>query len=362
MKRCLSLILAVCAVLLLSVTVLTAGAADQYAHDWSVYVMEDNSGGIPGFKAPPEYAYGESGLRITPSADMDSYTVQSDNAYLLDDGFFLEIEVTDITYENVLIFHLWDQSGVLIGNYNCGSGWYGMIAIDGAGNDYMMSLLMEAASSSKSGGTEILGSMKVNTSSKADGTGRYTLSLTDGSLRINGSIIPGMEDALKFLHAKNPDGNAYIGVSIMTADEHETLSGMTVTRFGKTEVVATIPGTDIIPETQAPDTETQEPDAGETTAVTDVGTDKPVSPPDTDPEDSTVPGGSDDPEETTGQGVTIVTRPADEGEESETQSTIDRLKDVYGQANTACQATMSASGLLCVVIMAGGYLGLRKKK
>ena len=48
-------------------------------------------------------------------------------------------------------------------------------------------------------------------------------------------------------------------------------------------------------------------------------------------------------------------------EESETLSTADRLKDVYGEAVSFCHSSMGASGIVCVAAMGAAFVLLRKK-
>ncbi len=345
MKRWLALALSVIT-FLLAACILPASAEEETVDDWSVYIMEETSSGVPVFKDPPTYSYTKRGLRVTPTKDMTRYTIQLDTPQPLSEDFFLELEVEDVTLENTLMFHLWNQSGVLIGNHNCGSGWYSMISVNSDGSDYMMSLNVEANSPSAKGWTEILGSMKVSTDVYRR-VGRYTLSMKDGILRLNGSAVPGLDEALKHLKERCPDGMVYIGVSIVSFNEGVPTAPITVTRFGKDETTAPIPGSTAVPDITPTETVSDETASGET------GTGDPA-------EETTAPEAPSDesePHET----VTVPTVPMPEPE-SETVNTFEQLKDIYGQASARCHSTLGLSGLGYVAAVTLGALLLRKKK
>lgn len=337
MKRWLALALSV-VTFLLTVCVLPASAEEETVDDWSVYIMEETSNGVPVFKDPPAYSYTKRGLRVTPTKEMTRYTIQLDTPHPLSEDFFLELEVENVTLENTLMLHLWNQSGVLVGNYNCGSGWYGMISVNSDGSDYMMSLDVEANSPSATGWTDILGSMKVNTEVYRR-VGRYTLSMKDGILRLNDSAVPGLDEALKHLKEKSPDGMVYIGMSLVSFEEGVPTSPITVTRFGKDKATALIPGSTAVPDTTPGETGTGDP-AEETAS----------------PE---APSDESEPHET----VTVPTVPVPMPEpESETVNPFEQLKDIYGQASAQCHSTLGLSGLGYVAAVALGALLLRKKK
>lgn len=356
MKRWIALALSLI-VLLGAACVISVSAEEDNIAEWSVYIMEETKNGVPVFKDPPDHSYTKRGLRVTPTKKMTEYTVQLDTPVSLEEGIYLELEVEDVTQENMLMIHLWDQSGVLIGNYNCGSGWYAMISVDSDGNDYMMSLAVEGDGDSTSGWTDILGSMKVSTETFGR-TGRYSLSVADGILRLNGSAVPGLDEALEHLAKKAPDGKVYVGVSISCYDEGTSAAAMTLTRFGKDASTATIPGTNTVPGTDPVETE----------------------PADTAP-DGTAPDGTDTaepPEEDSSSGSDTDERDTEEESETlrdfsdplgtrpvipeDTRSPLEQFKDVYSQASAQCHSTIGLSGLGYTVAIALGALLLRKKK
>jgi hypothetical protein len=355
MKRWIALALSV--ITLLTACAFSALAEESDAPDWSVYAMEENKNGVPIFKDPPAHSYTKRGLRVTPTKRMASYTVQLDAPVSLEEGLYLELELEDVTLENMLMIHLWNQNGVLIGNYNCGSGWYAMISVNEDGSDYMMSLNAEAVAGSSPGWTDILGSMKVNTEVKGR-VGRYTLSVADGIVRLNGSAVPGLDEALEHLAKKTPDGKVYVGVSVMSFDEGVSTSAMVLTRFGKDEASATVPGTNAVPGTSPSETEP-------------VGT----APDETIPDETDT--GTSTEEDSSSESVTDETDGETESETlrdfsdplgtqpvipEDTRSYLEQFKDVYGQASAWCHSTVGLSGLGYAAAIALGALLLRKKK
>lgn len=378
-RSCFRVMAYIVAVLLLFGCVTVAVHAEP-AMDWSVYSMEENENRVPVFKTPPAYEYTDRGLRVTPAEGMESYTVQYGRACSPDEGFFMELTVENVSMGNMLFLHVWDQSGMTVGNLHCGSGWYCIISLDKNGNDFMMSVRLWETTDSVKGGSEILGTMSVKTA-VSDDAGTYSLAVADGVLRLNGTAVPGWEEALRFLKEKSPNGEVYVGATLMGAEAVMSLSSMTVTRFGRNEATATIVGTDVIPETTPPSAETKpaEPDSGASSDSRPADTAEPADPQPTDtaePADPTDPSAPEatakpeDPEQSrpdgTGGGES---RPAEtdefgnyrEPEESETLSTADRLADVYGEAVSACHASFGAGGAVCVAIMGAAFLLLRKK-
>jgi hypothetical protein len=355
MKRWIALVLSV--ITLLAACAFSALAEESDTLDWSVSAMEENKNGVPIFKDPPAHSYTKRGLRVTPAKGMDSYTVQLDTPVSLEDGIYLELELENVTLGNTLMIHLWDQNGVLIGNYNCGSGWYAMISVNANGNDYMMSLNAQAVEGTSPGWTDILGSMRVTTEVNGR-TGRYSLSVADGIVRLNGSAVPGLDEALDHLAKKASDGKVYVGVSVMSFDEGVSTSSMVLTRFGKDEASATVPGTNTVPgttpsETEPTGTDPEEMNPGE--ADTGASTEENVSSEavtdetDGETESETLRDFSDP----------LGTRPVIP---EDTRSPMEQFKDVYNQASAWCHSTVGLSGLGYVAAVALGALLLRKKK
>lgn len=357
MKRWIALALSVITVLL-AACAFSASAEESETAVWSVYAMEETQNGFPVFKDPPAHSYTKRGLRVTPAKKMTSYTVQLDTPISLDEGLYLELELEDVTLENMLTIHLWDQSGVLIGNYNCGSGWYTMISVSEDGDDYMMSLTVGAAQGSSLGWTDILGSMKVNTELKGN-VGRYSLSVIDGILRLNGAAVPGLDEALDYLAKTTGDGKVYVGVSIMSFGEGSTTSAMTLTRFGKDEASATIPGTNTVPGTTPEETKPEEIKPEETTSDETASgeTDSDFS----SEEESASDAMTDETESETLRDFSdpLGTYPAIP---EDTRDAMEQFKDVYRQASAWCHSTIGPGGLGYVAAVALSALLLRKKK
>lgn len=351
MKRCLAVMLTMCFCLL---TLLPITAAQGEQDQWSVYVAREDANGMPVFEEPPTYAYGEQGLLVTPLEGMRGYTIQSDEAISLDEGFFLQLRVEDLSLKNTLMIHLWSQSGVLIGNYNSGSGWYAMTSVHEDGNDIMMSLNVTKTRGSTEGSTSILGTMKVKTVTQGKG-GIYTLSADNGILRMNGSVIPGLDEVVDHLKAECPQGKVYVGVTLMSFDESIPVSALCLTRFGRDEATATVPGAEDPSESLPAEDQTAESLPAETApAQTTASTDAP-----------TVPFGEETGSVTTevgeeGQGsLPETTEPESE---SETLSSFERLKDAYGQASTQCRSTIGLGGLGYLFAVTLAALLLRKRR
>jgi hypothetical protein len=172
-----------------------------------------------------------------------------------------------------------------------------------------------------------------------------------------------LDEALDHLAKKTSDGKVYVGVSVMSFAEGGATSGMTLTRFGKDEASAVIPGTNTVPGTTPEETKPEE-----------------TKPEGTDPDD-TVPCETDTgistEEDSTSEAETDETDGETESETlrdfsdplgtqpvipEDTRSPLEQFKDVYGQASAQCHSTIGLSGLGYVAAVALGALLLRKKK
>ncbi len=265
MKRLWILLLALCTVTLSCVGAVTLGAEEASTEVWSIYSLKEDANGMPYFATAPTYEYTEDGLKVTPVATMDSYTVQTDHAYYLDQGIYMEIKLDKPAVAGVLVFHIWDQNGMMVSNFNCGSGWEGMIQLDQSNSHYMMSAFIQGSTGPDDEGyAGILGSMKVNVPHADDGSVTYALYLKDGILRVNGSVVVGMDEALANLMEKRPDGSVYFGATVLMG-EKGGLIPITVARFGTSPETAAVPGVGgELPETGEPSIETIAPGPIET--------------------------------------------------------------------------------------------------
>ena len=407
MKRIWILMLALCVTALFCVSTLGLGAEEADTEIWSVYSSHEDASGVPHFGTPPTYAYTPEGLRVTPLDKMESYTVQTDRAYSVDDGLYMEIKLDEPVKTGILIFHLWDQNGLVVNNFHCGSGWQGMVQLEQTSSQFMISVTIQGAKSLKEDGTaNILGSMRMATPTADDGSVTYALSIKDGVMRINGSVVVGTEEALKLLKESRPDGSVYVGVSVIL---NQSLGGhpLTVTRFGTSRETASVPGSNAdLPQTgetssgtPAPEPTVTEPTVTEpavtqpvvteptvtqptvteptvTEPTTDVGTEGPV--PETRPggDSETNPG---EPGQTCGpEEVTTVYDPygdppdmttekydppfAEKGTETRREIKDDAVDNFMAKLETGCASALGVGGIGLLSVLAAAYVCARKKK
>jgi hypothetical protein len=377
MKRLWITLFALYTAVFFCVCVPAAGAEEANTEVWSIYALEEDANGVPYFGAPPTYAYTERGLQVTPATAKGSYTIQTDHAYYMDKGIYLEITVDNPDTIGVLFFHIWDQNGVLVNNYNCGSGWECLIQLDKPETKFMISALVQGSDGDDLGDASILGSMKTEVPVNADGTATYSLELKNDILRINGSVVAGMDEVLAYLRQIRPDGSVYFGVSVVTGDKSEPIP-ITVTRFGTSKETAFVPGTSgQLPETGEISTGITVPDPD----VTDPAEDGSSSlSPETTPSGEPVPtpdvtgpaGGSDG----TVQEGTESREPGKETEddfdspfeetEPETKKTIqndkiDKFMDKMEQISAGCGSALGAGSLGIASLLAAACFYARKR-
>lgn len=380
MKRIWVLFLAFCTVTLSCVCMLTPGATGANTDIWSVYSMMGDEDGNIFFGTAPSFAYTDEGLRVVPFEEIESYTVQTDHAYSVDDGLYMEIKLDQPAEAGMLVFHLWDQSGFLLSGLNCGSGWQGMLQLNPSETQYMVSTFVHGATASEEGQAIVLGSVKLSVPVAEDGSVSYSIRLKDGALQINGRAVTGAEKALAMLREKRDDGSVYLGVSIAMS-EAGGLIPLTVARFGTSPENASVPGADgQLPETgeEAPETvpptppETTHPAPPETTPPAEQETED--DGPQTTPDDGqgttpaeTVPGESMSDTEPAG---TVNPEPdapyGDPETEHETRKEIhneqvDNFMEKLENMNQGCTSAIGAGGLGCLSLLAAAYLGLRKR-
>ena len=243
MKRLWVLFLALCTAMLSCVGVLIPSAEGANTDIWSVYSLLEDQDGNPYFGTAPAYEYTEEGLRVTPPEEIESYTIQTDHAYRMDDGLYMEIKLDQTVDAGMLVFHIWDQSGFILSNLNCGSGWQGMLQLNRNETQLMLSAYVRGSTPDKEGQDFVMGSMKLPAPVTEDGSVTYSLSLKDDILRINDRVVGGMEDVLSLLRDKTDGGNVYFGVSAVMSPFGGPIP-ITVTRFGTSQEDASVPGTD----------------------------------------------------------------------------------------------------------------------
>ena len=368
MKRIWVLFLAFCTVTLSCVCMLAPGATGTDTDIWGVYSMMGDENGNIFFGTAPSFAYTDEGLRVVPFEGIGSYTVQTDHAYSMDDGLYMEIKLDRPAEAGMLVFHLWDQSGFLLSGLNCGSGWQGMLQLNPSESQYMVSTFVHGATASEEGQAIVLGSVKLSTPVAEDGSVSYSICLKDGVFQINGRAVTGAEKALAMLREKRDDGSVYLGVSIAMSEMGGQIP-ITVTRFGTSPEDAAVPGTGgQLPETGASDPETIPFAPSETNDPVDRETDP------TDPGSKPDGGEPDAPVETAPNGETGRPGSVDtaDGEtydpygdpetESETRKEIhnEKVDDFMGKLE-GCTSAIGIGAVGFTIVLAAAFLGLHKK-
>lgn len=383
-RRILTCLLAV-TMIILSVTAVSfpAGAATPTTGEiWSVYTLVENQNGIPVYGTPPTFAYGDDGLTISTAAD-DDYTVQSDYAYSLQDGFFVEIRMNDTeTFigKNQLVFHLWSQVGMIVGYDRSGSGYYGLISV--AGDAHYLISMGVVEDGSEAGKSKLFGATKLQPKKAADGSFVYTMSVVDGVFYVNGKEINESGEIMQFLGQTCPKG-VHVGATLMAGEDADHTS-VTLTRFGRTQSTAAIPGTVKIPENPpAQETETTapaDPNQPDTPTTDLIETEKPQEQVTKDPEDTREPAEDEatdaapprdtDPSDPTPDGDGTDPAPDGEGEENKESITLDgdvaqNTLDFFNKINLfdGCSSTVSlVGGVALATLLCGAALSLKKKE
>ncbi len=379
--------LMVCAVLVVLLYAATVGAASGATGVWSAYAMAENKVGRPYFSDPPTAAYTPDGFCVTPTEETAHYTLQTKQPLSLEDGVYWELRVEQASAGNALVFHVWDQYGLLVDNNRCGSGWYVAIG-DYNGTTHLVSMTAAASAATTKEEAGILGVGAVSIPVNDDGSATYTLSYANGVLRINGVAVTGTDKALTFLNSLRDDSCFYFGVTVMTVENDDPLSAVTLTRFGTSAATAVVP--------TAGSSSSEDTAAADTTATTTRPQDSSVSTNPTDETtDSTVPvtgtGDGDDtsrspePDETTVGTLdaesdrvsdgepsaplgTDPSRDSDEGTLSEpgeesTEGLLDQFKDLLNQAGAtnSCTSAVGTGLFVSLSVMAAVAYAVRKK-
>ena len=388
MKRLWILLLTLCVSALFCVSTLGLGAEEAKTDIWNVYSLKEDMNGLPHFDIPPNYEYTSEGLRVSPREGMESYTVQSDMAFSLEDGLYMEVKLDSSPKLGVMVFHLWDQSGMMLSNFHCGSGWEGLLQLDPNTSQLVLSAFVRDAKVAQDGGTlSILGTMKVNSPIAEDGSVTYSLTVKDNALYINGTPVVGTEEAIRNLKEIRPDGTFYVGVTVNMTGQDDGIP-LTVTRFGLSSDSATVPGmSGELPETGPAVVETTAPPSNESEAPTGTKEDtktptgdetKPTEP-ETGPsgsQDTTAAGSGQATEPTTEEGTTYdpYGDPPDMTTESynspfrETEPTTrreikdDAVDNFMAKIEANCASSLGVGSLGIVSVMAAAYVCIRRKE
>lgn len=378
MKRLWILSLALCLTALFCAGTLGLGAEEANPNIWNVYSAKTDPNGTPIISIPPRYEYNGEGLRVTPLERMVTYTVQTEHAFSMDDGVYMEVKLDEPVELGVMVFSLWDQSGMMLGNYHCGSGWQGSIQLDPSSDQFFMSSFMyEAKGPLDNGSISILGTMKVGGVATEDGGVIYALSIKDGALSINGIPVVGTEEIMTNLRGLRPDGSVYFGVTMNMTGWDDGIP-MTITRFGTSKETAAIPGTggslpdtgDDVPTTEAPKPTETEPPAEDTTSKPAPDT-RPNGGEDTlppEPESETDPSAPTETEteyDPFGDPPDMTTEKYDPPfaeKETETRREIkDEAVDNMMEKLEGCTSTLGMGALALTATLAAAYVCVRKK-
>ena len=245
---------------------LPAGAEDVPGGLWNVYNLTQANNGFPMYGAPPSYTYITNGLRMETDK-LSAYTVQSQTSYKLEEGVYFSLEVENSTKADTIMFHVWDQSGVLLGNYHSGSGWYGLVSL-GVDGGQILSMNLQATSNDKEGAVNVVGIGMTRPLKGSGGSYKYTLSVIDGVFYINNTPVPGMDKIHQHLDALDGGEGFYIGATVMSM-EGSVAPTSTLVAFGTERANAYRPKAPAVdPEETEPDTDAADPDP-ETNPVPD---------------------------------------------------------------------------------------------
>ena len=368
---------------MLAATILPVSAnAPTTGEIWSVYTLTEDEKGLPHYGTIPRYEYAEDGLYIEPVESAD-FTVQSDHTYDPAKGLFMEIRVEDAEVfqkHNQLVFHLWNQSGVIVGYDRAGSGFYGLISALN-GEHYLICMGILEKTGSADSDAVLFCAIKLQPRYTADGKLVYTLAVKDNGVYVNGERLEKSQEIMAFLKQVTTDGKVHVGATVCCR-EGEPATSVTVTRFGLKEATAVTPGTAVVPDTPTvtlpaepdtqPDPETQPSDENETPAP-DVGdqTDETPSLDVTTPageetdlsQTEGVNGGNDRPDGGEPDGGSA----GDDDGESDTLVPGDMAQDVvelFQKINPfqSCQSSLSWSGITALTVMLLAAVMLTRKR
>ena len=242
-----------------SVTMIPAVAGAPTEGDiWSIYNFELNANNMPTYGKVPAHSYTSKGLHIVPDEE-EEFTVQTEYAYSLSEGFFMEICIEDAALfdeSNQLVFHLWDQMGMIVGYGHSGSGYYALIS-PGTDNHYVVGMVTREGKGDRDGESSVAGAIRVPSAVTDDGKYYFTISASKGVIMVNGKAISKNAEVVDFLKSTSEGGNVYVGFTMISLNQ-ASLSPVTVTRFGTDEATATVPHA-AAPDVTDPDTQPSAP-------------------------------------------------------------------------------------------------------
>lgn len=260
-KRILALLL--CAVMLLTmipVVTLTVGAA-EIEGDWTTYrdateypVEGEEEDPDRVYNPAPGYEYTDDGFtviqpdwtNITPF-----YTIQTKDKQNVKDGIYLEFRIDEYSFggdqeaDQWICVSLNTEANVKPGKTNYGGNWLSLIRGGSDGHAGAQPHLTDPA-------TEDFGGTFANhggTNSivlDQDEEGRYIVKFevswngSEYEMKLNGTVMPGADQATALLEKLNSNGDFYVGITIQTMVKSGT-AGLTITKFGTSAEDATTP-------------------------------------------------------------------------------------------------------------------------
>lgn len=359
MKRWLSAFFAVALVLALLLPTGAAQTGEGYdpKADWMAYVLTVDENGVTREGTPPPTQFTDAGFGVVSTEGSLRYALSMAKPLASENGFYLEVEVSKLSLESLLVISAWDEPRIAPGNSTNGGGWYIVIQLDDDSRLYGFHMLVDGAE-----GKSLFTTIDMGNTDTAEDTRTVSVEMRNNNLWINGKAMEGGGEIVRFLKNR-PGDHLYVGATVIADEEIAEASPITLTRFGATKDAAYVPGTVPPPVETVSDGEGQdssdvtiEPDspAPEESFVTE-----PATATDTVSEvagSPTLPGPTDatteKPMETTEKELPTV---------PETTNELDMFLDLYERAG-GCMSVAGSTTLVFLAIVAGGVYVLSKKR
>ncbi len=377
MKRPLSALCGLCAVVgLLAALLIPIRAlepADDYdpRADWMVYSVRANEFDEVFDQTPPEAQFTDSGYGIASGENIERYTLATARPMASLDGFYLELDVEQVSLDGILALAIWDEPR-MVADYPChGSGWYTVIPLFDADN------LMELSSTvtdvpTGQDGSRLLGDTIIPKIAQGEDGMTFTLEISGGAVKINGKILEGGWQATAFLETLDTT-DFYVSATLISTGHTNTTSTMTLTRFGVSRENAYRPGT-IPPPPEAMTTVEETTVAEPGTLESGTPSDRPGTAPETtttrdpDPDESQLPnpgetGRSDEADTAVSGAPEVLTQNpiSEESTEPVTTDEFDFYVSLYEKAG-GCGSVVGSSMLVFIAGLAAAAYVMRCKK
>ena len=250
MKKLIALV--ICAVMILSMipaVTLTASAAVE--GDW--YTRRSPASDDPEDYTPAAgYHYTSEGFQ-TISADFTNctpyYTVETKEAWNLQDGIHMEVRVDQFSYRGItgqcdewITLSLWDAPTVNPGNLNYGSGWLCLIRGTGEGAPSVVESYWTTANNEEGVGGSFApnGNTSITPEVDENGCEHYTLDVewngSEYDIKVCGVTVGGMSNISDKMKDLVASGDFYVGITFHSTEAGGT-ADLTILNFnGKTPV------------------------------------------------------------------------------------------------------------------------------